>query len=231
MEKHLIRNIPESGRPYERLELFGVKALSDAELLAILLKTGSSGQSALFLSAELIQEAGQNRGLSFIHDFSVDELREYKGIGRVKAITLKAAAELGRRSMQSVPYWKNYMIRKPQDAISVFENEMYHLKKEEVHVLLLDTRHRVIRRRVISSGGLSSTCFFPRDLLREAIKANAAALVMGHNHPSGDPSPSKEDIASTKELMKAMDLLGIAFIDHIIIGKGASVSLRELSYI
>ena len=232
MEKRLIKNIPETGRPYERLEIFGEKAMSDAELLAIVLKTGHAGSSSISLANELLCAAEQKtEGLSFLHDISFEELCGFKGIGRVKAVTLKAAIELGRRSMQTVPYWKHKHIGTPQDAKEVFENEMMHLKKEELHILLLDTRHRVIRRHVISSGGLSSTVLYPREILREAVKANAAAIVMAHNHPSGDPSPSEDDIKSTKSIAGTTSLLGINLIDHIIVGMGKSVSLRELSYI
>ena len=231
MEKQLIRNIPEEGRPYERMELMGEKALSDTELLAILLRNGSSGQSSLSLANALLKFDGKESGLSLLHDLSVEELRAYKGIGKVKAVTIKAAIELGRRSMRPVPYWKHKMIRTPQDAMDVFENEMVHLEREEVHVLLLDIRHRVIRRHVISSGGLASTGLYPREMLREAVRANAAAIVMAHNHPSGDPAPSKDDIESTSQIAKAVSLLGITLIDHIIVGKGACVSFRELSYI
>lgn len=223
-----MHELPLSSRPYERLEECGEKSLSDAELLAILIKNGSAGCSSLELAQKILMMDSRGEGLSFLRDLSIEELRECKGLGRVKAITLKAAMEMGRRSMRIDPFWKNMQIGGPKDAITIFENEMTHLKKEEVHTLLLDTRHRVIRHVTISSGGLASAGIYPRELLREAIKANAAAFVLAHNHPSGDPKPSPDDIATTKALQKAADLIGIELVDHIVVGHGSCVSLKEL---
>jgi len=223
-----MHELPITSRPYERLEECGEKSLSDAELLAILIKSGSTGCSSLELAQKILLMDSRGEGLSFLRDLSVEELRECKGIGRVKAITLKAAMEIGRRSMRIDPFWKNMQIGGPRDAITIFENEMTHLKKEEVHILLLDTRHRVIRHVTISSGGLASAGIYPRELFREAIKANAAAFVLAHNHPSGDPKPSPDDIATTKSLQKAADLIGIEFVDHIVVGHGSCASLKEL---
>ena len=223
-----MHELPLSSRPYERLEECGEKSLSDAELLAILIKNGSAGCSSLELAQKILMMDSRGEGLSFLRDLSIEELRECKGLGRVKAITLKAAMEMGRRSMRIDPFWKNMQISGPKDAITIFENEMTHLKKEEVHTLLLDTRHRVIRHVTISSGGLASAGIYPRELLREAIKANAAAFVLAHNHPSGDPKPSPDDIATTKALQKAADLIGIELVDHIVVGHGSCVSLKEL---
>lgn len=220
--------LPISSRPYERLEECGEKSLSDAELLAILIRSGSAGCSSLELAQKVLLMDSRGEGLSFLRDLSIEELRACKGLGRVKAITLKAAMEIGRRSMHTDPFWKNLQIGGPKDAMSVFENEMTHLKKEEVHMLLLDTRHRVIRHVTISSGGLASAGIYPRELLREAIKANAAAFVLAHNHPSGDPKPSPDDIATTKSLRKAADLIGIEMVDHIVVGHGSCESLKEL---
>ena len=223
-----MHELPISSRPYERLEECGEKSLSDAELLAILIRSGSAGCSSLELAQKVLLMDSRGEGLSFLRDLSIEELRECKGLGRVKAITLKAAMEIGRRSMHTDPFWKNLQIGGPKDAMNVFENEMTHLKKEEVHMLLLDTRHRVIRHVTISSGGLASAGIYPRELLREAIKANAAAFVLAHNHPSGDPKPSPDDIATTKSLQKAADLIGIEMVDHIVVGHGSCTSLKEL---
>ena len=223
-----MHELPLSSRPYERLEECGEKSLSDAELLAILIRNGSSGCSSLELAQKVLLMDSRGEGLSFLRDLSIEELRACKGVGRVKAITLKAAMEIGRRSMRIDPFWKNMQIGGPKDAMTIFENEMTHLKKEEVHTLLLDTRHRVIRHVTISSGGLASAGIYPRELLREAIKANAAAFVLAHNHPSGDPKPSPDDIATTKALQKAADLIGIELVDHIVVGHGSCVSLKEL---
>ncbi len=223
-----MHELPVSSRPYERLEECGEKSLSDAELLAIIFRSGSSGCSSLSLAQQVLMMDSRGEGLSFLRDLSIEELCKCRGLGRVKAISIKAAMEVGRRSMRTDPFWKNKQISGPKDAIDIFENEMTHLKKEEVHTLLLDTRHRVIRHVTISSGGLASAGIYPRELLREAIKANAAAFVLAHNHPSGDPKPSPDDISTTKSLQKAADLIGIELVDHIVVGHGSCASLKEL---
>ena len=148
-------------------------------------------------------------------------------MGRVKALTIKSALELGKRSMLLTPFWKNEQVKSPDDAIRLFEYRMVDLKKEEVHVALLDTRHRTIRHVVVSSGGLASTGVFPRELFREAIKSNASAIVLAHNHPSGDPKPSQDDITTTQSLYKAASLVGIDLIDHIIVGRGGCTSMKQ----
>lgn len=223
-----MHELPVSSRPYERLEECGEKSLSDAELLAIIFRSGSAGCSSLSLAQQVLMMDSRGEGLSFLRDLSIEELCKCRGLGRVKAISIKAAMEVGRRSMRTDPFWKNKQIGGPKDAIAIFENEMTHLKKEEVHTLLLDTRHRVIRHVTISSGGLASAGIYPRELLREAIKANASAFVLAHNHPSGDPKPSPDDIATTKSLQKAADLIGIELVDHIVVGHGSCASLKEL---
>lgn len=222
-----IENLPLSSRPYERLEETGEQTLSNAELLAILLKTGSCGTSALELAEEILRLQSDNVGLHFLWDLSLEELMACKGLGRVKAITIKAALEIGRRALRIDPTLRGRKISVPQDAIDLFENRMLNLTVEEIHSLLLDVRHRVIRHVVISSGGLAATGIYPRELFRVAIKANAAAMVLAHNHPSGDPTPSQEDISTTKALGKAALVLGIDLVDHIIVGKFHSVSLKE----
>lgn len=227
----LMQEVPVSSRPYERLEAYGEASLSDAELLAILFRSGSRGSSSLDLAQQILLLDTGGQGLSFLRDKSVEELTECKGMGKVKALTIKAAMELGKRSLRGEPFWKNTQISSPADAISLFENEMSFLQKEEVHIALLDTRHRVIRRAVVSSGGLASTGIYPRELLREAIKANASALILAHNHPSGDPKPSPDDISTTRSLKKASDLIGIDLIDNIVVGRGSSSSMKEMGYL
>jgi DNA repair protein RadC len=226
-----MHELPVSSRPYERLIESGEKSLSDAELIAILIRSGSEGCSSLELAQKILLMDSRGEGLSFLRDLSVEEMMSCKGLGRVKAITIKAAMEMGRRSMRIDPFSKNMQISGPKDAMTIFENDMTHLKKEEVHILLLDTRHRVIRQVTVSSGGLASAGIYPRELLREAIKANAAAFVLAHNHPSGDPKPSPDDIATTKSLQKASDLIGIELVDHIVVGHGSCISLKELGFL
>jgi len=214
-------------RPYERLENYGASALSDAELLAILIRSGSNGLSAIQIANDILALDHASEGISFLKDLTLEELRECRGMGRVKALTIKSALELGKRSMLLTPFWKNEQVKSPDDAIRLFEYRMVDLKKEEVHVALLDTRHRTIRHVVVSSGGLASTGVFPRELFREAIKSNASAIVLAHNHPSGDPKPSQDDITTTQSLYKAASLVGIDLIDHIIVGRGGCTSMKQ----
>ncbi|MBN1891521.1 MAG: DNA repair protein RadC [Clostridiales bacterium] len=215
-------------RPYERLEQNGAAALSDAELLAILIRSGANGMSAIQVANEILSLDHAGEGISFLKDLTIEELKECRGMGRVKALTIKSALELGKRSTILTPFWKSTQIKSPEDAINVFEYKMMDLKKEEVHVVLLDTRHRIMRHVVISSGGLASTGVFPRELFREAIKANSSAIVLAHNHPSGDPKPSQDDISTTQALYKAASLIGIDLIDHIIVGRGGSTSMKQI---
>jgi len=226
MDKN-IQHLHTSVRPYERLERYGEAALSDAELLAILIRSGARGYSSLEVANEILSLDSAYEGLSFLKDLSLEELQKCKGMGRVKAIMIKSALEIGKRSMQVTPFWKSLQISGPEDAIKLFEYRMQDLKKEEVHVILLDIRHRVIRNVVISSGGVASTGVFPRELFREAIKSNASAIVIAHNHPSGDPKPSSDDISTTQSLSKAALLIGIELVDHIVVGRGTSTSMKQ----
>ncbi len=222
-----IREMHVGLRPYERLETSGAAALSDAELIAILIRSGSNGLSATQVAGTLLSLDQSGEGVSFLKDLTLEELQGCKGIGRVKALIIKSALELGKRSMMTPPFWKNAQIKTPDDAIQLFECRMTDLKREEVHVALLDTRHRVMRHVVVSSGGLASTGVFPRELFREAIKSNASAIILAHNHPSGDPKPSQDDISTTQSLYKASSLIGIDLIDHIIVGRGSSTSMKQ----
>ncbi|MDD3867609.1 MAG: DNA repair protein RadC, partial [Eubacteriales bacterium] len=148
----------------------------------------------------------------------------------VKASQILAALELGTRA-QSQAHKPRTAIRSPDDAMLLFDGEMRHLPREELRALLLDIRSRVIRTVCLSQGGLSSAVIYPRDLFREAVKANAASLILAHNHPSGDASPSKEDIETTRRLMEAGEMMGIRVVDHLIVAAGGSVSLRQLGYL
>ncbi|MBN1776322.1 MAG: DNA repair protein RadC [Clostridiales bacterium] len=222
-----IREMHVGLRPYERLEHSGAAALSDAELIAILIRSGSNGTSAIRVASEILSLDRSGEGVSFLKDLTLEELQGCKGMGRVKALIIKSALELGKRSMMTHPFWENTQIKSPDDAIHLFEYRMSDLKREEVHVALLDTRHRVMRHVVVSSGGLASTGVFPRELFREAIKSNASAIILAHNHPSGDPKPSQDDITTTQSLFKAASLIGIDLIDHIIVGRGGCTSMKQ----
>ncbi|HLJ54112.1 MAG TPA: DNA repair protein RadC [Chthonomonadaceae bacterium] len=210
-------------RPRERLKQFGASTLSNTELLAIQLRTGSSIQSALGLAGELLHAFGGLRGLATAQR---EELTRVRGIGDVKATEICAAIELGRR-LSALTADDKPCIRSPQDVSNLLMAEMRDLKKEHLRSLLLDTKHRVMRVCTVSIGTLDSSLVHPREVFKDAILASAAAIIVVHNHPSGDPSPSAEDRRITTRLHECGQLLGIELLDHIILGDNRHVSLKE----
>jgi DNA repair protein RadC len=228
----LIRDMPDHERPRERMVEQGADALSNAELMAILLRTGSKGRSALQVAAELLQKF---HTLGNLARASLEELRQVKGIGRDKAIALKAAFTLARR-MAAELRREAPLLDTPERVADWLREEIRMFDVENLHILLLNTRRKLIRIEKISQGTLDSILVHPRDVFKSAITANAAAVVLAHNHPSGDPTPSEQDIKVTRDLIRAGQLLKIDVIDHVIMGKPTEgrardyVSLRELGY-
>ena len=218
-----ITDLARSDRPRERLAMLGAKALSNAELVAILLRSGIEGLNVLQLAQELIADLG---GLPGLHRASYDELCTRKGIGPAKASQLKAAAELGRRLAVATPEDRP-TIQSPEDAAGLLLYEMGALEQEHLRVLLLDTRNRLMRTVEVYRGSLNSSLVRVGEVLRDAVRSNAAAVIVVHNHPSGDPSPSPEDVALTKAIVDAGNLLDIEVLDHLVIGKGRFVSLKS----
>jgi DNA repair protein RadC len=210
-------------RPRERLEKLGASALSVTELLAIQLRTGSLEQSALGLAGELLHAFGGLRGLAAA---SREELCRVKGIGPVKAIEICAAVEISRR-LSVLSADEKPCIRSPQDVSNLLMAEMRDLKKEHLKSLILDSKNRVMKTCTVSIGTLDSSLVHPREVFRDAILASAAAIIVVHNHPSGDPSPSAEDRRITQRLHECGELLGVALLDHIILGDNRFVSLKE----
>lgn len=219
----LIRDLPHSERPRERMRQVGSQALSTSELLAIVLRTGNGGEGVIRLAERLLATFEDLAGLSRA---TVKELQRVKGIGPAKAVEIKASLELGRRLLAVLPAEKP-RITSPADAANLLMSEMTLLEQEHLRVILLDTRNVVHRVVTIYIGSLNSAVVRVAELFRPAIKDNAAAIIMVHNHPSGDPSPSAEDIRVTREAVKAGRLLDIQLLDHLIIGRGRYVSLKE----
>lgn len=219
----LMADIPPVERPRERLVRLGTGALSTAELIAIIMGTGVKGNSALSLAEQLIRASG---GLRKLLDADVEELRQVSGVGPTKAIALLAAIELGRRVVASASDLPA-KISSPQDAAAYLMEKLRFLPKEHFVTLHLDTKHQVVGEEVVSVGSLNASIAHPREIFRTALKRNAAAIVCAHNHPSGDPSPSPEDLAVTERIMAAGQILGIEVLDHIIFGDKRYVSLRE----
>ncbi len=227
-----MHDLPVDDRPTEKLEQLGASVLSDAELMAVIIRSGSRHETALSLTQRLIRfhadTCGQASPLGFLSDATVAELTKLPGIGRVKALQLQAAVELGRRVCRNSRSAQSERIRQPLDVLRFLEAEMADLSREELRVVLLDSRNRLIRIGTLSTGGLSAAVIQPRDLFRDAVKANAAAVILVHNHPSGDPEPSQDDLTTTAQLCQVGTLMGIRILDHLIIGRSGSVSLRQL---
>jgi len=209
-----IKDMPADLRPRERLLREGAQSLTDAELLAILLRTGTSAGTVLDLATVVLTHFNGLRGL--VHA-SVEELGEIKGVGPAKAAQIKAALELGKRVATNTPE-ERAVIKTPEDAAGLVMEEMRHLDREHFRVLLLNAKNQVIGQEVISIGTLNSSTVHPRELFKNAIKRSAAAIILIHNHPSGDPSPSREDIEVTRRLIEVGHIIGIEVLDHLIIG-------------
>jgi DNA repair protein RadC len=222
-----IAAMAEQDRPREKLYRQGAEALTEAELIAIFLRTGTRGRSAIDLAKELLAR----HPLTTLVSAPVDELSKIKGIGRTKAIQLKAAFEVAKRLTRPR---ERLVVTTPAAAARLVRDEMRDLDREVFRVLLLNTKNVLIRVADISRGSLNASLVEPREVFKEAIASSAAGMILVHNHPSGDPTPSSEDIAVTKRLVKAGELLNITVHDHLIIGHPCAdrsedfVSLREL---
>jgi len=227
-----IHDLPNQERPRERLAELGADALKDAELIAILLRTGMKGCSALEMGAQLLQKF---QTLGNLARANLDELRQVKGIGRDKAIALKAAFTLAKRMADELRR-ESPVLDSPERVADLLRESNRFFDVENLQILLLNTRKKLIRIEKISQGTLDSILVHPREVFKSAITANAAAVVLAHNHPSGDPTPSEQDIKVTRDLIRAGQLLKIDVIDHVIMGKPTEgrardyVSLRELGY-
>lgn len=211
-----IKDWPEDERPRERLIRFGSSTLSDAQLLAIVLRTGHStqGLSALDLARNLLSSFGSLRNLD---SASISEICAIKGIGHAKAAEIKACLEIGKRFVAETNV-SNVKFRTSEDVYNFYFPHMKNLKKELFKLLLLDNKHKIIKEITISEGSLTASLVHPREVFNPAIRESAAAVIFVHNHPSGDPAPSQEDKDLTQRLIKASEYIGIRVLDHIIIG-------------
>ncbi|CAG7655340.1 DNA repair protein RadC [Paenibacillus allorhizosphaerae] len=221
---YTLRDVPNEERPRERMIQYGAGALSNAELLAILLRTGTYQESAVYLAQRLLNLSGNLRGLA---DMSLQQLTEIKGIGEAKALQIQAGIELGRRMARSALN-DTVTIRSPQDVATLLSEDLRYLQKEHFVCLFLNTKNHVVGQETLSMGSLNASIVHPREIFRAAIKRSSASIVCAHNHPSGDPTPSPEDIQITKRLVQAGDIIGIEVLDHVVIGDQKFVSLKEL---
>ena len=218
-----ITDLPDDERPRERLLHVGASSVSTAELIAIILRVGTRSENVVVLAQRLL---GKYKGLGGLARASTNELQEEKGLGAAKVAQLKAAFELGRRLLVESPDEKP-TITSPADAANLLIGEMSLLEQESMRVILLDTRNRVQAIQTVYQGSLNTTMVRVGELFREAVRANCAAIIVAHNHPSGDPSPSPEDVAITKDIVTAGKLLSIEVLDHLVIGRQRFVSLKE----
>jgi DNA repair protein RadC len=227
-----IKDLPDSERPRERLAAHGADALKNSELIAILLRTGMKGVSAIQVAEQLLQKFGS---LDLLSKADLDDLRQIKGVGRDKAIALKSAFTLARR-MAAELRLDGPTLDNPESIATLLREENRAYEVEHFQVVLLNTRRKLIRVDQVSQGTLDTILVHPREVFRSAISASASAIVLAHNHPSGDPTPSEADIKVTRDLIRAGQVLKIDVLDHVILGRRSQersrdyVSLRELGY-
>ncbi len=219
----MMKELPVEERPRERLSQYGPELLSNRELLAILLRTGTKDSSVFSLVDRLISHFGSIRGVACA---SFEELCALKGIGPAKASDILAAFELAKRLSNSDMQMRE-VINNPADAAGIVMDEMRLLDREHFVILMLNTKHRVIAKKIVSIGHLNASLVHPRELFKDIIKRSSAAVILVHNHPSGDPTPSKDDITITNRLCEAGRLLGIDVVDHLVVGDKKYVSFRE----
>lgn len=224
-----IKELPYAERPYEKLELYGEKALSDAELLAIIIKTGTKEETSVTLSQRILKlnNDEQNNGdLNFLRDLSIEDLMQIKGIGKIKAIQIKAACELATRMSRPTNY-RQIQVKRPNDIAGLFSPELSILKREVAKVIILNSKNYIEKIVEISLGGTNFASVAIRDVLNEVIKMQAPKFIIVHNHPSGDSTPSKKDIEFTNKLYDAAQFMGIELVDHIVLGNKNFTSIFE----
>ncbi|MBP3831097.1 MAG: DNA repair protein RadC [Clostridia bacterium] len=214
-----IKELPEVERPYEKLELYGEKALSNAELLAIIIKNGTKDKTSIEMANEILNlNQNHDKGdINFLQDFSLEELKNIKGIGRVKAIQIKAMCELAGR-MSKPSNYRKIQIKGPNDVANLLMNDLRFEKREIVKVVIINNKNIVLKILDVAIGSGNCSNLNIRYILSETVKMNAPKIILVHNHPSGDPTPTKQDIFVTEKLKEAAELLKIELLDHIVIG-------------
>ena len=223
-----MKELPEAERPYEKLEQYGAKALTNAELLAIIIKTGTKDETAVGLVQKVLKlNTDEKDNLKFLCDLTVEEFTKIKGIGKIKAIQLKAVCELATR-INSVSSYKEKQILRPKDIAEILMERTRFEKQEILKVAMLNNKNKLIRIKEIAKGGGNFVAATIRSILNEAVKIEAAKIILIHNHPTGDPTPSKQDIEFTKNVEQASKILGIQLLDHIVIGDLKYVSIFSM---
>lgn len=226
----IMKNLPASEQPYEKCLQYGPECLSEAELLAVIIRTGTQGECASDLARRLLRSL-PDKNLGGLFHVSTEQLMEVRGIGRVKAVQLKSIAELARRTIRCSMTQGDLICNEPDQVAAYFMNQMRFLETEQVRLLILNGRNGLQRDVIISEGTFTSSVASPREIYYTAVKHRAANILLLHNHPSGDPTPSRDDLVLTKRLMDCGNMMGIPLLDHIIIGDNQFVSMKKSRYI
>ena len=228
-----MKELPISERPYEKLEMYGESTLSNAELLAIIIKSGTKEESSVTLAQKILSLGKEKNckedNLKFLQELSLTELMQINGIGKVKAIQLKAVCELAKRISKPIEALK-IKIKTPEDVANLVMDELKTEKREIVKVIILNSQNVIIKIQTISLGGTNSASIDPKDIFMEALKRGMPKIIMIHNHPSGDATPSKQDCDFTQKMDKAAEILGIQLLDHIVIGYNQYTSIKSYLY-
>lgn len=227
MERIRMKDLPRRDRPYEKCLSLGAERLTDTELLAVILRTGSRDENSLALAGRLLNLDASGDGLLGLLHHSLDEFMKIKGVGKVKGVQLLCIGELSKRIWKRKASEHPITFGHPQEISDYYMEDMRHLEQEEIRVMYLNTKQALIRDQILSRGTVNASVMTPREVLIEALRCRAVSMVMVHNHPSGDPSPSRADILLTRRVREAGDLVGIGLIDHIIIGDRRYLSFRE----
>ncbi len=229
--EHLtVKELPLTEQPYEKCEHYGAASLSDAELLAVIIRSGSTKHRAIDVAHRVLTNDKRDQGIVSLYQYTMNELMKIHGIGKVKAIQLLCLAEISKR-MAKASYGMKIRFSSPETIANYYMEQMRHLKVEQAVLLFLDTKCQLIRDMELSKGSVNSSITAPREIYLNALKYGAVYIILLHNHPSGDPMPSKEDIITTKRIREAGLLIGIQLMDHIIIGDNMYISLKEQGYL
>ena len=222
-----MKMMPEEERPYEKCELFGTESLTDAELLAVILRSGVQGMTAIGLAEKILNLSDFEKGLTGIYHLSREELCSLKGVGRVKANQILCIGELSKRIARSETR-KKLNFNDPSSVAAYFTEKLRHEEQEQLFCLMLDMNNGLLGEVMLSKGTVNQSLLSPRELMIKALSYRAVHLILVHNHPSGNPTPSEEDILITKQVCEAGELIGVSVIDHIIVGDKDYCSLREM---
>lgn len=230
MKHTTMKELPSDAQPYERCLSEGPEHLSDAQLLSIIIRTGSKGESALELASKILALNYPKEGILGLLHLSLPQLMSVKGIGKVKGIQLLCIGELSRRIWKKKTIEQTRKFHEPKDVAEYYQEDMRHKEQEQFRVMMFNTKQVMIGDVLVTKGTVNAVIASPREIYIEALKYQAVSVILVHNHPSGDPEPSHEDIKLTKRVREAGELLGIRLLDHIIIGDNSYVSMKERGF-